>query len=292
MEKNTKTCYSNFPLAPTSANADIYLFLENENAESPEALTSVELDKNKYISAWKRKLIEKGAIIMKILSINTSSNICSVALLEDTTLIKKLTINDANTHSVKLMPLINELFNSTNLSLQDIDLFACDKGPGSFTGIRIGISTIKAFCDVTNKPSIGISSLTSLAYLSNHEGLICSLIDAKNDNVYYGLFEHKNGTYTQIGELLADNIHDITKILKLCNKPVFFVGNGSSIYKDMLESNLKENAIIQDNTKYCNLSAYHTGLAAFNTFNQNENPPLSPLYLKKSNAERELEEKK
>lgn len=229
---------------------------------------------------------------MKILSINTSSNICAAAILEDTTLIKELIIDDANTHSVKLMPLIDELFKSTNLSVSDIDLFACDKGPGSFTGIRIGISTIKAFCDVTNTPSIGISSLTSLAYLSNYEGLICSLIDAKNDNVYYGLFEHKDGTYTQIGEFLADTIFNITEILKICNKPVFFVGNGSIIYKDVLESNLKENAIIEDDIKYCNLSAYRTGLAAFNAYNLNEDSPLSPLYLKKSNAERELEEKK
>lgn len=229
---------------------------------------------------------------MKILSINTSSNICAAAILEDTTLIKELTIDDANTHSVKLMPLIDELLKSTNLSVQDIDLFTCDKGPGSFTGIRIGISTIKAFCDVTAKPSVGISSLTSLAYLSNYEGLICSLIDAKNDNVYYGLFEHKNGTYTQIGKFLADTIFNITEILKICNKPVFFVGNGSRIYKDVLESSLKENAITQDDIKYCNLSAYCTGLAAFDAYNLNENVPLSPLYLKKSNAERELEEKK
>lgn len=228
---------------------------------------------------------------MKILSINTSSNVCSVAILEDTTLIKEITIDDANTHSVKLMPLINELFNKTNLSISDIDLFACDKGPGSFTGIRIGISTIKAFCDVTLKPSVGISALTSLAYSSNYEGLICALIDAKNDNVYYGLFEHKNGVYTQIGEFLADTIYNITEILKVCNKPVFFVGNGSTIYQDVLESNLNENAIIENDLTFTNLSAYHTGRAAFDAFSNNDVSPLSPLYLKKSNAERELEEK-
>lgn len=74
---------------------------------------------------------------MKILSINTSSNICAVALLEDTNLIKELSIDDANTHSVKLMPLIDDLLKQCNLTISDIDLFACDKGPGSFTGIRI-----------------------------------------------------------------------------------------------------------------------------------------------------------
>ena len=229
---------------------------------------------------------------MKILSINTSSNICSVAILEDANLIKEITIDDANTHSVKLMPLIDELFCKTNLSISNIDLFACDKGPGSFTGIRIGISTIKAFCDVTLKPSVGISSLVSLAYSSNYEGLICSLIDAKNDNVYYGLFEHKNGVYTQVGEFLADTIYNVTEILKVCNKPVFFVGNGSTIYQDVLKSNLDKNAIIENNEAYIGLNAYHTGRAAFDAFSKNEIVPISPLYLKKSNAERELEEKR
>lgn len=228
---------------------------------------------------------------MKILSINTSSNICGAAILEDTNLIKEITIDDANTHSIKLMPIIHDLLKSTNLSISNIDLFACDKGPGSFTGIRIGISTIKAFCDVTNAPNIGISSLESLAYSSNFQGLICALIDAKHDNVYYGLFEHKNGIYTQIGEFLAENIHNITEILKFCNKPVFFVGNGSVIYQDVLKSSLKQNVLIQNDPTYINLSAYHTGRAAFDAFCHNKICPMSPLYLKKSNAERDLEEK-
>ena len=163
---------------------------------------------------------------------------------------------------------------------------------GSFTGIRIGISTINAFCDVTNKPCIGISSLTSLAYLSQYEGLICSLIDAKNDNVYCGLFEHKNGIYKQINDLFTDSIYNVTEILKVCNKPVFFVGNGSIVYNDVLKSTLKENAIIENDEKYSNLSAFSTGIAGFDAYNSNENLPLLPLYLKKSNAERELEEKK
>ena len=91
---------------------------------------------------------------MKILSIDTSSSICSVAILEDNKLIKEISNNDSNTHSVKLMPQIEQILKETNLSLSDIDLLACDKGPGSFTGIRIGISTVKAFNDVTNIPSI------------------------------------------------------------------------------------------------------------------------------------------
>ena len=88
---------------------------------------------------------------MKILSIETSGKVCAVALLEDNKLIKEEIIEDENTHSIKLMPLVDKLLKQTNTKISDIDLFACDIGPGSFTGIRIGVSTIKAFLDVTDK---------------------------------------------------------------------------------------------------------------------------------------------
>lgn len=228
---------------------------------------------------------------MKILSIETSSNICSVAILEDQKVIKEISLNDPNTHSVKLMPLVQEILQKTNLTISDIDLFACDKGPGSFTGIRIGIATIKAFCDISLKPGFGISSLTALAYQSDYEGLICSLIDAKNDNVYYGLFERKNGIYTQIGDLLTENINYITEILKNCHKPIFFVGNGSIVYEDVIKSTLKKNAIILKEDRYTNLTAISIAIVAFDYNQNNVSSSLSPLYLRKSNAEREWEEK-
>jgi len=231
---------------------------------------------------------------MKILSIDTSSNVCSVAILEDEKVIKEITIEDGNTHSVKLMPQIEQIFNETNLSLNDIDLFACDKGPGSFTGIRIGISTIKAFCDVTNKPSIGISSLMALAYNVNFDGLICSLIDAKNDNVYYGLFDNSSKKYVKINSYLAENINYVTEILNFCNKPIFFVGSGSIVHKDVLKSALKDNAIFAENDIYNKLNAVSVGKAAYKIFScdeYSEEHNISPLYLKKSNAERELEAK-
>lgn len=230
---------------------------------------------------------------MKILCIDTSSEICSVAILEDNNVIKEISIEDANTHSVKLMPLVKQIFDETNLSINDIDLFACDKGPGSFTGIRIGIATIKAFIDITNKPCIGISSLMGLAYNIDDEGYICSLIDAKNNNVYYSLFKHQNNKYEQVGEYISEDINNVTNILKNCNKTIFFVGNGSIVYKDMLESVLKENAKFNMNIDANKLSAICIGKAAFDVYSSNEINAysLSPLYLKKSSAERLLEEK-
>lgn len=101
---------------------------------------------------------------MKILSIETSSKICGVAVLEDTTILKEISLDNGLTHSETLMPIIKQILDNLNLSLKDIDLIVCDKGPGSFTGIRIGIATAKAFSDSLDIPSIGISSLEALCY--------------------------------------------------------------------------------------------------------------------------------
>ena len=129
---------------------------------------------------------------MKILSIETAGNICAVAVTEDDKLIKEEILNDGNTHSVKLMPLLDKLLSEADTKISDIDLFACDIGPGSFTGIRIGVSTIKAFMDVTNKKALGISSLEILAEnIEENEDIVCALIDAKNENVYYGFFKRE-----------------------------------------------------------------------------------------------------
>ena len=150
---------------------------------------------------------------MKILAIDTSAKNCSVAITEDEEKIIELHSNDEKTHSVKLMPMIDEAFQKSNLTLNDMDLLACCLGPGSFTGVRIGISTIKAFTDVTNIPVVGVSSLEGLAYnaidnLSSNimisSTFYCSIIDAKNDNVYCGLYRYYNNCLNQVTDLIAE----------------------------------------------------------------------------------------
>lgn len=223
---------------------------------------------------------------MKILAIETSGKVCAVALAENDKLIMEKIIEDENTHSVKLMPLINEIFKENNMYLSDIDLFSCDIGPGSFTGIRIGVSTIKAFLDAKNKKAVGVTSLEVLARNIQEDGLICSLIDAKNDNVYYGLFEKDGKVYKQIEELRFDNIENVLRNLDDKNKKIFFVGNGSIAHKDMIESKLK-NAIIINDKETNSLNAGNIALVAFEKNKQAvDSNNLSPIYLRKSNAER------
>lgn len=220
---------------------------------------------------------------MKILSIETSGKICAVALTEDNNLIKEEIIEDENTHSVKLMPLVDKLLKETKNSIKDIDLFACDIGPGSFTGIRIGVSTIKAFLDVTNKKAVGVSSLEILAKNVEENGIVCSLIDAKNENIYCGIFEKDEESLKQVEELKFDNINNIITFVKNINKKIFFVGDGSIAYKDMIECEL-ENAKVLEKS---NLNARNIGKIAFERKNQAvDTNNLKPMYLRKSNAER------
>ena len=234
---------------------------------------------------------------MKILAIHTSSPICSVCLLENNNVIQELHISDEKTHSQKLMPLIDKLLFQNSLELNNIDLFVCDIGPGSFTGVRIGVSTIKAFVDVTNKPVIGISSLEGLAYntfsAKNFENIeyVCSLIDAKNDNVYFGLFKKTNeNTFEILENLDCQNINEVITLLqnKYLGKRIYFIGDGATSHRYNLLENLSKPEFIDEILNHQSSSSI--GEAGY--FNYINNPTHSfeihPLYLRKSQAERAL----
>lgn len=214
---------------------------------------------------------------MLILAISTSSKICSVALLEDDKCIKELNIENQKTHSENLVPLIDELFKSTNKSVSDIDLIACDNGPGSFTGIRIGISTVKAIAEVNQIPVVACSSLEGLAYNINPcSSTLCSLIDARNNQVYCGIFD---ASYNLIIDYIADDINVIIDELSKFDD-IYFVGDGSVLHNSLLSGKFSD-----DN----NIHAKNIGISAFNKFKkgiyQNADS-IVPMYLRKSQAER------
>lgn len=232
---------------------------------------------------------------MKILSIDTASNICGVSLLEDTNLICKLDTNTGRTHSENLMPMIKHTFEQSNLTLKDIDLLVCDKGPGSFTGIRIGVATIKAFHDSLDIPYCGISSLEALAYNIKKDGLISSIIDCKNNNCYFGLYERKDGIYTELIEPQAETIESALAILaSYCNDTfekydITFIGDGSEIYKNFIYQEFKNAIFASSNDNL--LSSYSLALAGLHKFKENQLDDILPLYLKKPQAQRQLEQK-
>lgn len=235
---------------------------------------------------------------MKILSIDTASDVCGVSILENNNLIEKFDVITKESHSQRLMPIIEKAFKRTNLTIDDIDLIVCDVGPGSFTGIRIGVATVKAFCDSKDIIPIGISSLESLAYsIKNNSKIICSIINAKNDNCYFALYEKsKDNTLQTLIEPEAENIDTTLSILNsynldtLDNKVISFVGDGSKVYKDKILE-IFPNSIIS-NEKNDILDSYNLGLAGFDKYSSGEEiEELLPLYLKKPQAQIQLEKK-
>ena len=157
---------------------------------------------------------------------------------------------------------------------------------GSFTGLRIGISTVKAFCDVTNIPVCSVSSLESLAYNLSDLGLIACMIDAKNENVYFALFSHTESGYTKIEDFCLANIHNIISKLDKYK-------NATSLYHDLICANLTNISFANDNQNM--QSSISVGRAAYDKFQKGDygqSDKLSPLYLRKSQAERALDGEK
>lgn len=226
---------------------------------------------------------------MKILSIDTSSNLCTVSVLEDSILIKENILCDTRNHSEKILSVIAQTLNEANLNLKDIDLIVCDKGPGSFTGIRIGVATVMSFVDSLKIPCIGISSLESLMYnelLHNStDSYICPLIDAKNENVYFELYSISDGKPESVISAECKNINNLIEILKDYSN-ICFVGDGSILYKNLLNSYIK-NASFSNNNQ---ISSYSLGIAGLNAYNSGRKGDILPLYLRKSQAERAKEQ--
>lgn len=222
---------------------------------------------------------------MKILSIDTSSNLCAVSVLEDTNLIKENILDDTKNHSERIMPVIAQTLQEANLKLTDIDLIVCDKGPGSFTGIRIGVATVMSFVDSLNIPSIGISSLECLLYnvlLNQTEAsYVCSLIDAKNENVYFELYSVSDNKISSVIPADCKNINELIDLLKNYDN-ICFVGDGAVSHRAVLLSTLNNVTFSEHNE----ISSYSLGIAGLNAYNSGGSDDLLPLYLRKSQAER------
>ncbi|MBQ7410744.1 MAG: tRNA (adenosine(37)-N6)-threonylcarbamoyltransferase complex dimerization subunit type 1 TsaB [Clostridia bacterium] len=218
---------------------------------------------------------------MKILAIDTSSPICSVAILEDDKLIDKNELNDGRTHSENLMPLLDELLKRNNLEPKAIELIACCVGPGSFTGIRIGVASIKPIAEVLNIKVASVMSLETLARSVEGKNTIVSLIDARNNQVYCGIFDEQ---YNKKEEYLADDINEIIEVLKKYEN-ICFVGNGAELHKELLTNSLKNVEFSKEN----NQSAENVGKIGYKKYLENDlctADTIMPVYLRKSQAER------
>lgn len=184
---------------------------------------------------------------MLILSIDTSCATAGVSLTQEGTVISEISINDKNTHSVKLMPAIDMLFKNAGKVVSDIDAVAVINGPGSYTGLRIGVSAAKAIAYSAEVPVIGVNTLDYLAksVMLLGEGYICSVIDARNTHMYYGLYKSKiiSGKaclerVCDYGAMPADELCELIKS-KTCGR-VVFCGDGVIANRDILKTSFGE----------------------------------------------------
>lgn len=177
---------------------------------------------------------------MRILAVDTSSKSASAAVLDNGVLLCESTINTNLTHSQTIMPLISSMMKNAMLSLSDVDVFAAAEGPGSFTGLRIGLSGVKAMAQAGGKPCVAISTLEALAFnLCDINAIICSVLDARCNQVYMALFDNRDGNFTRLCDDNAVLIEDLSHILKNYNSPIFFVGDGATLcYNKLKDENL------------------------------------------------------
>jgi tRNA threonylcarbamoyladenosine biosynthesis protein TsaB len=230
---------------------------------------------------------------MLVLGIDTSTTSASVALLDDGQLLGEVVVNSTKTHSQKLMPIIDQLLKNCDLKVKDLDLIGIANGPGSFTGVRIGISTAKGLAHPFNIPLVEVSSLEALAYnLVNAEGLVCPLFDARRDLVYTRVVKWSKGTLETIIEDENCLISELVDQLKDLNQPVTFLGDGVLKFEDYLKEHLGDLAQIAPQ----NVRVSRGGSVAQAAYDASEArrkkyDGVKANYLRKTEAERTYEEK-
>ena len=186
----------------------------------------------------------RGNEAMKLLAIDSSGLTATVALVDENVTIASYTVNHKKTHSVTLLPMIDEIIKMAEMQLEEVDGIAVSGGPGSFTGLRIGIATAKGLGLALDKPLIHIPTAEGLAYqVYGFEGLICPIMDARRNQVYTGLYTFVRGreklSFKVVKEQSALSIEDLINELNGQEKHVMFLGDGVSVHKEQLESEME-----------------------------------------------------
>lgn len=229
---------------------------------------------------------------MLLLGIDTSSQAAGAALVQDGAIVCEYTLNQKKTHSAHLLPMTEQMLAAAGYTLRDMDGFACGVGPGSFTGVRIGVTTVKSFAQALERPVITADSLETLAFgVTPFDGWIVSVIFARVDEVFCGAYEMgENGLTVRI----APSVMTISELLeRLSDVPCLFVGDGAVMHREQIKCTLgkhahfageRQNIISAANLALlCEKRAKESGWQRYDE--------ISPLYLRVSQAEREYQEK-
>lgn len=232
--------------------------------------------------------------IMKILGIDSSGLVASAAIADEKNIIAEFTVNNKQTHSQTLLPMIEKVVDMSGIELEQIDAIAIAAGPGSFTGLRIGSATAKGIGLALKKPVVSVPTLEGLAYrVSVFDGIICPIMDARRNQVYTGIYKMDKGNLVCLSEQKAVDIHEIIEELEKYDEKVIFLGDGVEVQRETIEKEFKK--------EYCfapiHLSKQSAAAVAvlgdiyFNQGMAEDAAEHKPIYLRKSQAEREREER-
>ena len=226
---------------------------------------------------------------MILLTLDTNTEILSCCVTQNKNLISEINIHNSKNHSINSIDTIDMVLKKSNLELKDVDGFVISKGPGSFTGLRIAFSIVKAFCYSLNKPMISLSSLDCLCFRENFNGVTCSIIDALRDEVYINSFTDKNSIINNNHEGYIVHIENLYEFLSKRHKNlenILFTGNDAEKFETKIKFQFKNTFINKKIT-----TAYDYALLGVEKFKLNmfDDSKLSiPSYIRVSQAQENL----
>ena len=226
---------------------------------------------------------------MLILAFESSAKPASAALVKDGQLLSQYMQCSALTHSRTLLPMAEDMLKKAELRLSDVDLIAVAHGPGSFTGIRIGVATVKGLAWAAEKPCVGVSTLEAMAWHGLAVGgYICPVMDARRSQVYNALFKIENGRPVRMTEDRPIALDELSKEVTALNAPVFLVGDGAALCFEYFTAHGVPCVMAPDNLRW--QDAWGVAMAAADKTPGNADE-LLPVYLRLSQAERERQER-
>ena len=227
---------------------------------------------------------------MLILGLDTCSMSSSASLVSEDRMIATFSVNHKKTHSERIMPQIEAMLKAADISIDDIDAFAASVGPGSFTGVRIGVATVKALAQAQKKPCIAVSALEGLATnVASFDGIIAPILDARRNQVYNALFESNGKNITRLCTDRALPLTELLDELKETNKNIMFTGDGVPVFKDVIIDVLEDKAFFATLPLMFNQasSIAMIGLEKFKNGDTINYEKLVPEYVRLSQAEQE-----
>ncbi len=228
---------------------------------------------------------------MLVFGIDTCSSAATAAISDNTKMVAQTVVNMGRTHSQIMMPQIEEMFKTVGIDPGDIDAYAAAVGPGSFTGVRIGVATAKGLAQAVNKPCIAVSTLEALAYSSKiFDGIAAPILDARRDQVYNALFDCKSGEMHRLSCDRALALSDLLEELKGLDRNVIFMGDGVFVFEEEIRKALGGKAYFAPKTTVMNLggAVAEIGLEKLKSGDVLHYSKLVPSYIRLSQAERDL----